>query len=76
MEEKKSDSLDIGARIKYWRKKRELTQEGLARKADIPYTSLSKVESGAIKRPSIQTMMRIAKGLEVGLDELMKQQGK
>ena len=62
----------IGQRIKEWRKIRELTQEGLARKADVPYTTLSKIESDVIKNPSIQTISKIADGLEVSIDELIK----
>lgn len=68
MTEKKS----IGSRIKQWRKVREITQEGLSRKADIPYTTLSKIESDVIKNPSIQTIVKVAEGLEISLDELIK----
>lgn len=67
-----TDEKSIGSRVKQWRKVRELTQEGLARKADIPYTTLSKIESDVVKNPSIQTMVKIAEGLEISLDELMK----
>jgi transcriptional regulator with XRE-family HTH domain len=51
--------------------KRELTQEGLARKADIPYTTLAKVESGVIQNPSIETVRKLAVGLEITIDELI-----
>lgn len=69
MEEK---NVLISERIKYWRKEKGLTQDALAKKADIPYTTLAKLESNVVKRPSIQTVMKIAKGLEITLDELMK----
>ena len=72
MEEKQQESKSIGSQVKQWRKVRELTQEGLARKADVPYTTLSKIESDVVKNPSIQTMMKIADGLEISLDELMR----
>lgn len=68
MEEKQ---ISISGRIKYWRKEKGLTQDALAKKADIPYTTLAKIESDVVKRPSIQTIMKIAKGLEITLDELM-----
>jgi transcriptional regulator with XRE-family HTH domain len=42
----------------------------LARKADIPYTTLSKIESDVIKNPTLDTITKIAKGLEINLDEL------
>ena len=70
MEEKKTKS--IGDKIKAWRKKREITQDALAKKADIPYTTLAKIESDVIENPSLQTITKIAKGLGVSLDDLVK----
>ena len=64
--------ISIGKKIKIWRKKREITQEGLSRKADIPYTTLAKIESGVIKNPSIGTIQKISEGLEITIDELLK----
>jgi transcriptional regulator with XRE-family HTH domain len=61
----------ISENIKHWRKEKDLTQDALAKKADIPYTTLAKIESGAIKNPSIQTVIKIAQGLQVSLDQLM-----
>ena len=43
----------IGLRIKEFRLGAGLTQEMLSKKSGIPYTTLIKVESGAIKNPSI-----------------------
>ncbi len=70
MEESKSKT--IGDKIKVWRKKRDLTQDALAKKADIPYTTLAKIESDVIQNPSLQTITKIAEGLDVSLDELVK----
>lgn len=70
MEEKKNKS--IGDKIKAWRKKKELTQDALVKKADIPYTTLAKIESNVIENPSLQTVTKIAKGLNISLDELVK----
>lgn len=44
----------------------------LARKCDILYTTLTKIESNVITKPSIQTVAKIAKGLGVSIDDLMK----
>ena len=71
MEEKQSNKQSIGAKIRSWRTKSKLTQEGLARKADIPYTTLAKVESGVIRNPSIETVRKLALGLEITIDELI-----
>jgi len=62
----------IGNKIKQLRNKQGLTQDELARKADLPYTTLTKIETNVITKPSIQTVMKIAKGLGISLDDLMK----
>ncbi|QQS59945.1 helix-turn-helix transcriptional regulator [Candidatus Peregrinibacteria bacterium] len=61
----------IGQKIKAWRNKKELTQDALARKADIPYTTLAKIESDVIKSPTLPTATKIAAGLGITLDELI-----
>lgn len=62
----------LGKNIKKFRQKRKLTQDKLARLADIPYTTITKIETGVIKRPSVQSVSKIAKALNVTVDELMK----
>lgn len=62
----------IGNKIKRLRLKHGLTQDALAKRADLPYTTLTKIESNVITRPSIQTVIKIAGGLEVSIDELVK----
>ncbi|BCX14094.1 MAG: hypothetical protein KatS3mg085_626 [Candidatus Dojkabacteria bacterium] len=62
----------IDQKIKSWRKKKEITQDALAKKADIPYTTLVKIESDVIQNPSLQTITKVAKGLGVFLDDLVK----
>ncbi|MBM3208998.1 helix-turn-helix transcriptional regulator [Candidatus Shapirobacteria bacterium] len=72
MEEMKSKLETIGSKIKAWRKKKDLTQDALAKKADMPYTTLAKIESDVIQNPSLQTITKIAEGLGISLDELVK----
>ncbi|MCD6192142.1 MAG: helix-turn-helix transcriptional regulator [Candidatus Aminicenantes bacterium] len=62
----------IGKRIKQLRQKNNLTQEKLAIKAGVPYTTLTKIESGVIKKPSVQTIAKIAKALGVPIENLLK----
>lgn len=62
----------IGSKIKAWRAKKDMTQDELAKKADIPYPTLAKIESGAVQNPSIETVVKIAAGLEISLDDLIK----
>jgi transcriptional regulator with XRE-family HTH domain len=62
----------IGNKIKQLRNKQGLTQDELARKSDLPYTTLTKIETNVITKTTIQTVMKITKGLGISLDELMK----
>ena len=62
----------IGDNVKKLRKKNGLTQDALARKADIPYTTLTKLESNVVKKPSVQTVAKIAKALNVDIEILIQ----
>jgi len=62
----------IGDKIKILRTKQGLTQDALARKCDIPYTTLTKIEANVITKPSIQTVVKIAAGLDISIDQLLK----
>ncbi|MCM8783951.1 MAG: helix-turn-helix domain-containing protein [Candidatus Omnitrophica bacterium] len=62
----------ISENIKRLRAKLGLTQDDLAKKVDIKYTTLIKIESGAVNRPSVQIMAKIAKALGVNIEELIK----
>ena len=60
----------IGQKIRAWRAKKNLTQDELAKKADIPYPTLIKIESDTVTNPTLETVKKIAAGLGVTLDEL------
>jgi transcriptional regulator with XRE-family HTH domain len=68
----KKNKETIGAKIKSWRKKKNLTQDALSKKADIPYTTLAKIESDVIQNPTLETISKIAEGLKISLDDLTK----
>jgi len=53
------------------RKDKGLTQEGLARKAGISFHTLVKIEGGGIKNPKIETVIKLAKALNVKIDSLV-----
>ena len=67
-----NNSQNIGDKIKQIRNKQGITQDELARKSEIPYTTLTKIESNVITKPTIQTVIKIAKGLGITIDELIK----
>ena len=66
----------IANNLRRLRKKMGLSQEKLARLADISLNTLTKIESGFAKKPTIQTVVKLAKALEVSLDELVKNREK
>jgi transcriptional regulator with XRE-family HTH domain len=63
--------IPLGQTLKARRQERKLTQEQLAQRAGVPYTTLTKLESGAIKNPSMQVVSRLARALDLSLDSLM-----
>jgi len=62
----------IGDNIKKFRKKKELSQDNLARAANIPYTTLIKIESNVVKKPSVQNIAKIAKALDLSIEKLLE----
>lgn len=57
--------------IKKLRNKLGMTQEQLSKKADISYTSLTKIEIWVIKEPSVYVVAKIAKAFDVTIESLL-----
>ena len=62
---------NISDNIRKERKKAGLSQDKLARKADVAYNTVVKIESGENKNPTIETLRGIAKALDVSVDDLI-----
>jgi len=62
----------IGENIKKYRNKLELTQDDLVRKSGVKHTTLTKIESNVVTKPSVQTVAKIAKALGVPMEDLVK----
>ncbi|MBI3397430.1 helix-turn-helix transcriptional regulator [Candidatus Woesebacteria bacterium] len=62
----------IGENIKKARNKLDLTQDDLVRKSGVKYTTLTKIESNVVVKPSVQTVAKIAKALGVPMEDLLK----
>lgn len=62
----------LSKNIKSRRQKLGLSQDQLARKANMPYSTYLKIESGYTPNPSIQAVVNIAEALEVRVDALLK----
>jgi len=65
------DEKGLGRRLQEARQKAGLTQQQLCHQANLSFSTLTKIERGAIKSPSIFTVQSIAAALGVGLDELV-----
>lgn len=65
------DEVGLGKQLQAARKKAGLTQQDLCHKAGLSYSTLAKIERGAIKAPSIFTIQSIAAALGLTLNELM-----
>ena len=70
--ENMANEINIGENIKKHRTKQKLSQEDFARKSGVKYTTLTKIESNVIKKPSVLVMAKIAKALGVSIEELIK----
>jgi len=68
---KEKEKNILGSNIKKYRLALELTQEQLSKKADISYTSLTKIETWVIKDPSVYTVAKIAKAFDVTVESLL-----
>ena len=62
----------IGKNIKKLRKQKGLSQDRLSKLADISYNTVIKLESGGIINPSIDTVQKLAKALDVPVDALLE----
>ena len=63
--------VDLSKRIKDLRSKSKLSQDKLSKKANIPFSTLAKIESGYTPNPSMETLIKIADAFGVSLDELV-----
>jgi transcriptional regulator with XRE-family HTH domain len=61
----------IGKNMRKLRKQRGLSQDRLSKLAYISYNTVIKLESGGIANPSIKTLQKLAKALNVSVDSLL-----
>jgi len=67
-----SSKNNISKIVKQLREKTGLSQEKLARLADVSNNTIINIEAGKQNNPTIETLKKIAKALEVGVDDLIK----
>ncbi len=64
-------SVNLSKRIKVLRAKNNLSQDKLSKKANLPFSTLAKIESGYTPNPSMETLIKIADAFVIGIDELI-----
>lgn len=66
-----SSKQNLAKNIARLRKAKGLSQEKLARLADVANNTLIKMESGENQNPTLETLKKVAKALEVSVGELI-----
>lgn len=67
-----SSSNKIAGNLKRLRAKNNYSLEKVARLADLSLNTIVKIENGANQNPTIETLIKIAKALEIEVDDLIK----
>ncbi len=67
-----SNNQNLSNNIKRLREAKGLSQEKLARLADVANNTLIKMESGENKNPTLETLKKVAKALDVSVDDIIK----
>ena len=67
-----SSKSNIGKTVKKLREQLGLSQEKLARLADVSNNTVINIEAGKQDNPTIETLKKVANALQVGVDDLIK----
>ncbi len=62
----------IGRNIRALRLKKGFSQDRLSKLTDLSLNTIVKVESGRNPNPTIETLLKISRSLDVGVDGLIK----
>lgn len=63
---------DLSTIVKKLREQRKLSQEKLARLANVSNNTIVNIEAGKQKNPTIETLKKISNALGVAIEELLK----
>lgn len=66
------DEKGLGKRLQAVRREVGLTQQELCHQANLSFSTLAKIERGAIRTPSVFTVKSIAEALNISMDELLQ----
>ena len=62
----------IGITLRNIRSKKGISQDRLSKLADLSLNTIVKIEAGKNSNPTINTLHRIAKSLNIKVDDLLK----
>lgn len=65
--------MSIASNLKKIRAEKGYPLEKVARLADLSLNTIVKIENGVNQNPTIDTLSKIAKALEVGVDDLIQE---
>jgi transcriptional regulator with XRE-family HTH domain len=60
----------LAQNVRKLRKQKKLSQEKLARLADISYNTVVKIEAGKAENPTFETLSKLADAFGISMDEL------
>jgi len=63
----------IAKNIRKYRKEKNFSQDRLSKEAEVAYNTIVKIESGENPNPTVNTLERIAKALDVSIEKLFKE---
>lgn len=66
-----SGKTNLARKVKQLREKLGLSQEKLARLADVSNNTIINIEAGKQDNPTIETLKKVAKALDVSVEELI-----
>lgn len=62
----------IQKNLRKYRENKGLSQEKLARLADVANNTIVKIESGKNQNPTLDTLKKVANALDISVDKLIK----
>jgi len=65
-------SSKIGESIRKLRQQKKISQDRLSKEADLALNTIVKIETGENSNPTLETLKKIAKALDISLDKLIK----
>ena len=66
-----SSKTNLAKKVKQLREKLDLSQEKLARLADVSNNTIINIEAGKQDNPTIDTLKKVAKALDIPVEDLI-----